>query len=94
MFDINSRDRVYELANRIVRQGADITSTYYDWMRAGMAIKGEYGEGGRDLFHLISSNHPDYDAILTDEKYNSILKSNSNKVGIGTLIYMLKQNEL
>jgi len=91
--EANSKDKLWVLAKRVVSKGVDITPTYYDWLRVGMAIKSEYGENGRDLFHYISHNHPDYDSVLTDEKYTSLMRSNASKVGIGTLIYMLKQHD-
>ena len=41
-------------AERLVANGTDITSSYQDWLNVGFAIADGLGEGGRDIYHLIS----------------------------------------
>lgn len=55
--------------------GKDITSDYNDWTRIGYGIANEMGENGREHYHKVSTNHPEYDEEECDKKYNSILRS-------------------
>jgi len=77
--------------NECISAGKDPTSTYADWISAGFAIAGEFGENGRGLFHLASSNHPEYSHDKTDKKYNNLLRYSNGTATIATLYYLLKQ---
>ena len=38
------------------RKGLDLCEDYSEWMRIAYALVSEFGEGGRDYFHTLSSN--------------------------------------
>lgn len=84
-------------AANLESSGEDITSDYFDWVRVGYSIANEMGEAGREHFHKISANSPDYTAEETDTAYDNFLHSISqNKVPNpatgATLRHIMKKN--
>lgn len=53
-------DFVSHIADIIDRSGIDITYTYDRWFRLAFCLANEFGEEGRDIFHKLSRNHPNY----------------------------------
>ena len=84
-------DDVQFILGQIQQQGTDLTASYQDWLRIGLAIAGEYGEAGRDYFHIVSQNHPEYSTKKTNAKYDSFLKASGTRVSIKTLFYIAAQ---
>lgn len=77
---------------KIRTSGVDITPTYDDWIKAGMALA-SLGEGGRQAFHIVSANYPKYNHDETDKKFTSLLKGNpSARVGLGTFFLICKNH--
>jgi len=71
----------------------DITGNYHQWRDVGFAIASEFGEGGRDYFHHISSFSAQYDIKTCDKQYNYCCRSHSgNSIRIGTFYYYAKQS--
>lgn len=87
----HSDDSVMELVKTVIANGDDPTADYYDWFKLGCAISSEYGEGGRSMFHIVSSNYHGYDYQLVDRKYDSIMNMGSHSAGKGTIIYLLSK---
>lgn len=84
-------DRVELLIQTIERNRIDITGEYQsEWVRIAFALRSEYGEAGRSLFHRISRFHPEYNPQATDLKFNQCSKP-SGRVNIDTLFYIAKQ---
>lgn len=69
----------------------DITRKYEDWVKIGFALATTFGEEGREFYHKISSNHPNYKIAETDKQYSGLLLRNNGKTGLGTLIFIAKQ---
>lgn len=67
------------------KNGVDITEDYDDWMNIGFALESEFGEGGRNYYHEISSYSHEYDQQLCDEQYNKGLNGTGGGITIGTL---------
>lgn len=65
--------------------GVDITEGYDNWLNMAFALESEFGEGGRNYYHEISSYSHEYDEQLCDEQYNKGLKSTGTGISIGTL---------
>ena len=84
-------DRIADLLDYIKTTGTDLTHTYEQWTAIAFAIASEYGEGGRDYFHILSSNHPEYDPAKVDKKYDNALKTGTGRVSIGTLYHLAKE---
>ncbi|MCE5348136.1 MAG: HRDC domain-containing protein [Bacteroidales bacterium] len=69
----------------------DLTADFNDWWKIGYALCSAFGENGRRYFHRISSMYPYYSFDEVDKKYTQLLKMNTGRIGIGTLIWMAKQ---
>ena len=70
--------------------GIDIAPDYDTYVKCGFALANEYGETGRELFHLLCAPYSEYDHRKTDNQFNKCLKANNGSVTIGTLFYLLK----
>ena len=79
-------------AERLVANGTDITSSYQDWLNLGFAIADGLGEGGRDIYHLISGLYPNYNQAECDKQFDACLKSHGHGVTIKTFFHMAKQD--
>lgn len=84
----NTFNKVLELVEYIRHNKIDITGDYNDWIRVGFALCTEFGELGREYFHIISSQSRKYNINECDKKYNSLLKNNKGVIRIGTLFYI------
>lgn len=71
-----------EIANRSI----DITATYDDWFHVGAALA-SFGERGRRLYHLVSSQNAKYKAAETDRKFDNCLRY-VNNISIGTFFHI------
>ena len=84
-----SNDIEYIL-QQISNRGIDLTSSYHDWTQIGFAFAAEYGERGRDYFHVVSQQNPEYSEAKTDSKYNNFLKTHQSRVSIATFFWRCK----
>lgn len=84
----DTRTRVERCINTITARGIDITTTYQQWLRIGLALAAEFGEAGRQYFHEVSRFYPKYSYTETDKKYTTLLRNHNNRVGIGTFFYL------
>lgn len=84
--DVDSR-RLMALIDLISNTGVDITCDRADWVKIGMALAGEYGENGRDMFHKISEYNAGYSQSECDKQYKSFLKS-GKKCSIASIFYI------
>ena len=85
---VDAEDKVAQYCREIAHCHIDLTANYDDWTKIGMALS-SLGEGGRQWFHLCSSQNPKYNAAECDRKFNNFLRS-SNRIGIGTFFYLCK----
>ncbi len=81
----STKDRVEALIKKIVDNRIDITATEPDWFRIACALANEFGEQGREYFHLISQFHPEYNYHATNRKYDQVFKRQYHKISVGTL---------
>ena len=58
---------------------------YEEWVRMGFALVSTFGEDGRYFFHKLSALSEKYDVTEADTKYDSLLKSYSDKPQKATL---------
>jgi Primase C terminal 2 (PriCT-2)/BT4734-like, N-terminal domain len=79
------------LIKEILSQGLDITQSYKQWFEIGCALANEYGELGRNDFHLLSRNYPGYKQTECDRQYDNCIK-NRGGYTIATLFYFAKQS--
>lgn len=69
------KKEIQKLVNEIVSKNLNVTTDYNQWIEIGYALGNELGEDGRDYFHSLGENHPEYEINGSDQQYNSILKS-------------------
>lgn len=72
----------------ISHTGIDITDHYNEWQNIAFALANEFGENGRNAFHIISQNHAEYDATKCDAKYTDAIKTHRGLVEFGTVIHL------
>jgi predicted P-loop ATPase len=78
------------------RKGLNLCEDYSEWISIAYSLVSEFGEGGRDYFHTLSSHSSKYNSIDCDAQYSACLKNHSESKGkkstIGSLYYHAKQN--
>lgn len=83
-----------------IRQGnVNICSNYEEWLEVGFALASEFGEVGREYFHLISDISSNYrsdsqaaNSKLVDRQYDSCLKARGTGITIATFFWLCKNN--
>lgn len=76
------------LVAQIQQRGIDLAGDNYErFLRIGFSIASEFGEGGRDYFHAITSNGIKYNQKVADRQFSHCVSSGGNGIGIGTLYY-------
>lgn len=83
------QERLDTLARRISESGIDLTASQRDWTIMAYACASQ-GEGGREAFHLISSNYPGYSREECDKHFSYCLRTSKNQVGMATLVKLCK----
>ena len=81
---------VREVARRLVERGIDITSGYGNWLNLGFALADGLGEGGRELYHQLSTLNSGYNHSECDRQYSACLKSHGRGVTIKSFFQMAK----
>jgi hypothetical protein len=75
-------------------RSVNICEDYADWVSVAYALISQFGEGGIDYFHTLSSISSKYDSLNTERQYQSCLKNNAEKgkqATIATIYYHAKQ---
>lgn len=83
----------------VIRQMVDLrvscVEDYRDWRDIGFGLADQFGEGGRQYFHSLSSCSDKYETSMCDRQYTHCLRSNNNrggsKVTIATIYWFAKQ---
>ncbi|MCQ2095446.1 MAG: PriCT-2 domain-containing protein [Bacteroidaceae bacterium] len=88
---LTSYEKVTYLVSRLSAGSIDITADYDSWMRVGMALATEFGEGGRAFFHEVSRLNPSYKPDDCDLKYDNLLRTGRGSVTIATFYRMAKE---
>ncbi len=78
------------------RKGLNLCEEYSEWIQIAYALVSEFGEGGRDYFHTLSSHSSKYNSDDCNSQYTACLKNHSESKGkrstIATIYYHAKQN--
>jgi predicted P-loop ATPase len=88
---VHTNSNMDHILQQVRDKAVNVLEDYYDWMRAGMAFANEYGESGRDMFHIISSPSEKYSREKTDKAYNAMLRTAKNGNSISTVYYLCKK---
>ena len=67
-----NKEDVEKLIDKINLSTTDITADHYDWVIIGFALKSEFGETGRSMFHQISCQNPRYNHKKCNEQYDEL----------------------
>lgn len=82
----STQDRVMKIISEINSKGIDITENYEQWFQVACSLANEFGESGRDMFILVSQNHPKYHPEVADSMFDKCLE-NSYGYNIGTFFH-------
>jgi hypothetical protein len=82
--------KVMRLVTKLNDWSIDITENYNQWLQIGCAFANEFGEEGRDIFHLVSQNHPKYHLGECDRFFTNCLERKYS-YGIGTFFHWAEQ---
>jgi predicted P-loop ATPase len=87
-------DDFNNIVNQITASKVDLTCDYGNWIKIGFAIVNKFGENGRNYFHALSQYNDGYNFTKADNKYTHLLKSTNEKISIGFIYYLAKQQGL
>lgn len=77
---------IRNITETIIRLQVDITTNYQAWYQIAQALANEFGEGGRNYFHVLSQFHAAYSSAKTDKQFNACLKATTRThYTLGTL---------
>lgn len=82
-------ERLELVSRRIAESGVDITREYHDWMEVAFGCASQ-GEAGREPFHTICSQYPDYDRAQCDAKFDNCLRTGRGDITIATVMKKAK----
>lgn len=89
----NTEARVMKIISEINSKGIDITENYEQWFQVACSLANEFGESGRDMFILVSQNHPKYHPEVADTMFDKCLE-NSYGYNIGTFFHWASYYDL
>lgn len=81
-----THSKVMRIIGKAINSGIDMTEKYEQWFQIGCALSNEFGEEGREMFHLVSENHPKYSFESCDEKFTNFIEENYSYT-IGTFFH-------
>lgn len=83
-----------QIIQQIQSRHLDLTKdSYFRYLRIGFALVHQFGENGRDYFHLICQFSAKYDSNRADKQFNACLRhKSSNETTISTIYYFCKQD--
>ncbi|MDF9829339.1 BT4734/BF3469 family protein [Parabacteroides sp. PF5-6] len=85
--------RVRKLIAEIMLNKINIAEKYLVWYAIGQSLAAEFGESGRDLFHIVSMQSIKYQKWRCDRQYDHCLASCSNS-SIATFFMYCKKHHL
>lgn len=86
-----THSKVMKVVNKLNHSSTDITKNYEQWFQIGCALANEFGEEGRDIFHLVSQNHPKYHTDACDSFFTNCLEGRYD-YGIGTFFHWVEHS--
>lgn len=80
-----------EIVRQIMDRGVDLVDSYHDWLRVAFALCDKFGEGGRGIFHTISSISHKYSPDKCDKQYTACLNHKGSGITIAYFYWLCKQ---
>lgn len=92
--NMNDLGRSVELLiEKINATGTDITRERNTWIALAAAMASNFGETGRQYFHAISQNYPEYNMTESDKLFDDV-KNRSYKADIGVFFKACKDHQI
>ena len=85
------KEKLEHYAQQIQESGIDITPDQKEWTEIAYACASQ-GEAGREPYHQICCNYPDYTREECDKHFSYCLKTSKNYVSLGTLVKIAKDH--
>jgi predicted P-loop ATPase len=84
------------IINQFNERQINLCEEYSEWVSIAYSLISQFGENGREYFHVLSSISSKYNAPDTDKQYDSCLKNSSESKAklstIGTIYHLAKIN--
>lgn len=87
----DTRSDAVRIVNELAARHIDITETYKQWVSVAFALISEFGEQGREMFHMLSRQNSRYQYEKSDRKFSSCLKSHGSGITIKTIFHLAKE---
>jgi predicted P-loop ATPase len=86
-----AEDDFKEILDQVVGRRLNLCENYHEWVRIGFAFAHQFGEAGRDPFHVVSQYSSKYDPAITDKQFSACMRSRGQNVStIATFYYYCK----
>ena len=79
-----------KLCDAVKERNIDLTDSYQYWRNIGFILANTFGEYGRNYFHQLSAQHPEYNFDKCDAKYTQLHKDNNGGLNFASLVYMAR----
>lgn len=92
---IHNNDDFENVLKQIIGRNIDITGgSYDDWIKLGFGLAEQFGEAGREYFHLLSQPYAKYKRKQTDDQYKACLRQTGSggKANIRSFYYLAKSH--
>lgn len=93
-FSSNQPGDAWESVSKAIAQinmyDLDIAPDYDSYVKLGFSLAHEFGEGGRQLFHMACRPSPKYNSSDADKQYSKCLRSNGSGITLGTFFHLYK----
>lgn len=89
---IYERGDFSQILEQVVSRRLNLCENYHEWLRIAFAFVHQFGEAGREYFHIVSQYSSKYDSNTCDKQYTACLKhKGNNHTTISTFYYYCKQ---
>lgn len=88
------QDEFERVINEMQLSHVSCVDDYRDWVAVGFGLADQFGEAGRNYYHILSSASAKYEQSMCDRQYTYCLRGNGragNKITIATIYWFAKQ---
>lgn len=88
------QDEFERVITEMQSAGVSCVDDYRDWVAIGFGLADQFGEAGRNYYHILSSCSTKYEQSICDRQYTYCLRGNGkagNKITIATIYWFAKQ---
>jgi predicted P-loop ATPase len=88
------QDEFERVINEMQQAAVSCVEDYRDWRDIGFGLADQFGEAGRQYYHVLSSVSSKYESSMCDRQYTHCLRGNGTsgkKITIATIYWFAKQ---